>query len=98
MHLVPNTPRVSHSDQTLSGHMYHRFGIIVKSDLISSRESTNTLKPVGIGLDEVFAGVEWRSEVTPVLSTFCCGFLGWSGWVTSAGHFDYTVQLDNSQF
>ena len=61
-----------------------------------SRELTNTLKPVRIGLDEVFTGVEWRSEVMPVLSTFCCMFLGWAEWVTSAGEFDCTVQLDSS--
>ena len=45
--------------------------------MISSRESTNTLKPVGVGLDEVFAGVWWRSEVVPDLSMFYCRFLGW---------------------
>ena len=46
--------------------------------MISSRKLTNTLKPVGVGLDEVFTGVEWRSEVMPDLSTFCCRFLGWA--------------------
>ena len=78
--------------------MYHRFGIITKSDVISSRESINTLKLVRIGLDEVFTGVEWRSEVALDLSMFCCRCLGWAGWVTSAGEFNCTVQLDNSLF
>ena len=77
--------------------MYHRFGIIMESDVISSRELTNALKLVGIGLDKVLAGLEWRSEVMPVLSTFCCRFLGWTGWVTSAGEFDHAIQLDNSR-
>ena len=57
--------------------MYHRFGTIMESDVISSRESTNTLKVVGIGLDKVFTGVEWRSEVTSDLSTFWSRFPGW---------------------
>ena len=71
------------------------FHIIVDSDVIGYRELTNTFKPVGVGLNEVFNGVEWRSEVVPDLSTFCCRFLG---WVMSAGEFDHTVQLNNSQF
>ena len=79
------------------GTLYHRFGIIAEGDVISSRESTNTLKPVGVGLDEVFVGVEWRSEVMPDHSMFCCRFSGWAGWVMFAGEFDHTVQLDNSQ-
>ena len=82
-----------HSNWTLSGCMYHRFGIITESDMIRSRELTNTLKPVGIGLGEVFAGVEWRSEVTSDFSMFCCWFLCWAGWATSAGEVDSTVQL-----
>ena len=64
--------------------------------MVSSRELTNTLKPAGTGIDEVFARIEWRSEVTPVLSMFCCRFLGWAGWVMSAGESDCAVQLDNS--
>ena len=86
----------SHSNWTLSGCMYHRFGIITESDVISSRESTNTLKPVGVGLDEVFDGVEWKGEVEPDLSMFGCRFLGWAAWVMSASEFDCTAQLDNS--
>ena len=78
--------------------MYHRFGIIMESDVISSRESTNTLKPVRVGLNEVFTGLEWRGEVVPDLSMFCCRFLGWAGWVMSAGEFEHTVQPENSQF
>ena len=66
--------------------------------MISSRELTSTFKLVRIGLDKVFAGVEWRSEVMPVLSIFYCRLLIWAGWVTSTGGFDCTVQLDNSQF
>ena len=88
----------SHSNQTLSGCMYHRFGTMMVSDVISSRESTNTLKLVRIGFNEVYTGVEWRSEVTPDLSMFSCRLLGWAGWVTSAGELDCAVQLDNSQF
>ena len=65
------------------------------SDVITSEDLTNTLKPVGIGLDEVFAGAEWRSEIMPALSTFCCRFPGWAGSVMSAGEFDHAVQLDN---
>ena len=76
--------------------MYHRFGIIMESNVLSSRELTNTLKPVGVGLNEVFAGVEWRSEDVPDLSMFCCRFPGWAGLVMSAGEFACTVQLDNS--
>ena len=68
-----------HSNWSLSGWMYHRFGIIMESYVIRSRELTNTLKSVGIGFNEVFAGVEWRSE---------------DGWVTSTGEFKCAVQLD----
>ena len=78
----------SHSNWTLSGHTHHRFGIITESDVIGSRELTNTLKPAGKGLDEVFTGVEERSEVASDLSMFGCRFLG---WVTSSGEFDCTV-------
>ena len=70
----------------------------MESDVVSSRESNNTLKPVGVGLNEVHTRVEWRSEVMPDLSTFCCRFLGWTWWVMSGGEFDHAVQLDNSQF
>ena len=87
-----------HRNQTLSGCMYHRFGIIMESDVVSSRALTNTLKLVRVGLDEVLTGVNWRSEVAPDLSMFCCRFLGWAGWFKSAGEFDCAVQLDNSQF
>ena len=31
---------------------------------------------VGVGLDEVFTGIQWRSEVMPDLSMFCFRFLG----------------------
>ena len=78
--------------------MYQRLGIISESDVISSREWTNTLKPVRKGLHEVFTGVEWRHKVMSVLSTFYCRHVGWAGWVTSAGEFDCAVQLYNSQF
>ena len=78
--------------------MYHRFGIITESYVISSRELTNTLKPVRLGLNEVFTIVEWRSEVTLDLGLFYHRFLWWVGWVMSSGEFDHTVQLDNSQF
>ena len=66
--------------------------------MVSSKESTNTLKLVGIGLNEVLTGDEWRGEVMPDLSMFHCRFLGWAGSVTSIGEFDHAVQLDNSQF
>ena len=66
--------------------------------MISSRESTNTFKLVGVGLNEIFSGVEWKSEVAPDLCMYCCGFLGCVGWFMSACEFDHTVQLDNSQF
>ena len=66
--------------------------------MISSKESTNTLKPVRVGLNEVFTGLEWKGEVVPVLSMFCCRFLRWAGWVMSAVEFDQAVQLDNSKF
>ena len=66
--------------------------------MISSRELTNTLKAIRVGLNEVFTGVEQRSEVVPGLSMFCYRFLGWAGWVTSACEFDNAVQLDNSEF
>ena len=72
-----------HSDQTLSRCMYHIFGIITESDVISSRESTNTFKLVRIGLNEDLIGVQWRSEVMPVLNMFCLGFLGGSQLLVS---------------
>ena len=86
------------SNWTLSGCMYYMFGMIAESDVISSRQTTNTLKMVRVDLDEVFTGVEWRSEVMTDLSTFCQRFCGWAGWVISAGEFVCTIQLDNSQF
>ena len=66
--------------------------------MIGSRGLTNIFQLVRIGLDEVFTGVEWRSEVVSDFSMFQCRFLGLAKWVMSAGEFDCTVQLCNSQF
>ena len=76
--------------------MYHRFSIIMESDVISSRESSNTLKPVWIGLDEVFTGVE-SGEVRSHLTLACSvvGFLVGQGeshlLVSLTAQFSWTI-------
>ena len=59
-----------------SGCMYHRPGIISESDVINSRELTNTFKPVRIGL--VRPLLELSGEVRSHLSLAhsIVGFLG----------------------
>ena len=83
----------SYSNQTLSGHTYHRFGNITECDVISSRELTNTLKLVRI--DDIFTGIEWRSKAISGLAYSDVGFLGGQGGlcllVSLTAHFSWTV-------
>ena len=69
-----------------------------EGDVISSRELTNSLKLVRVGLNEVFAGVSGEVRDMPepehVLAVaFLDGLVG-----SHLLEFDCTAQLDNSQF
>ena len=93
-HLVSHAPGL-HSDWTLSGHMYHRFGIITESDLVSSRELTNTLKPVRAGLNQ--SSLELCGKVRSCLTLACSVvvFLGGQGrshlLVSLTAQFSWTI-------
>ena len=50
--------------------MYHRFGIITDSDVISSRKLTNSLNLVRICLDEVLGGLGGPSLLVSLTAQF----------------------------